>query len=93
MEIFFYNYITSILIQWKINKLIKDNLVTKLMGFNSYITSRKITSQQLKDRKKPFFLTIKLKEKFFFKINVYNIKIKLISKLFFFERKLKKIIQ
>jgi len=54
------------------------------MGFNGYITSRKITSQQLKDIKKPFFLTIKLKEKLFFKTNVYNIKINLISKLYFF---------
>lgn len=71
-------------------KLFEDKFVTNLIGFQSYITNNKVLIEDLKDIKKPFFLTIKSKKKLSFKEKNKNIKINFISKLVFFERIFKK---
>ena len=68
----------------------EDKFVTKLIGFKSYITNKQILSQNLRNIKKPFFLTIKSKKKLTFKKRIKNIKIKLVSKLIYFDRNFKK---
>ena len=70
--------------------MIKDKFVSNLIGFESYISNKKILPIHLKKIKKPFFLTIKSKKKLIYKLSLKNIKIKLISKLVYFERCLKK---
>ncbi len=71
-------------------KLIKDKFVENLIGFKSYIAYHKISSDHLNKIKKPFFLTIKSKKRIVFTFDIKGIKIKLISKLIYFERNLKK---
>ena len=71
-------------------KLIEDKFVTNLIGFKSYITSRKILTKKLNNISKPFFLTIKSKKKLTFKKKLKNIKINLVSSLIYFERNYKK---
>ena len=71
-------------------KLIEDKFVTNLIGFKSYIVNKKILTKDLKNIKKPFFLTIKSKKKLVFRPKLKNIKINLVSKLIYFERNFKK---
>ena len=70
--------------------MIKDRFVTDLIGFECYIAYKKILTKQIKDIKKPFFLTIKSKKKLVFRSKSKAIKINLISKLVYFERNFKK---
>ena len=71
-------------------ELPEDKFVTKLIGFKSYIVSKKILTKTLNNIKKPFFLTIKSKKQIFFRSAFKNIKINLVSKLIHFERNFKK---
>ncbi len=71
-------------------KMIKDKFVENLIGFKSYIAHSKISPDQLNKIKKPFFLTIKSKKRIVFSFDIKGIKIKLISKLIYFERNFKK---
>ena len=71
-------------------ELIKDKFVAKLIGHDSYIAYHKILPKHLKKIKKPFFLTIKSRKKIVSKFYLKDIKIKLISKLIYFERNFKK---
>ena len=68
----------------------EDKFVTKLIGFKSYIAHKKLLSKSFKKLKKPFFLTVKSKKKIFFKSKIGGIKIHLLSKLIYFERRFKK---
>ena len=51
-------------------KLIEDKFVTNLIGFKSYIVNKKILTKDLKNIKKPFFLTIKSKKKIGFQTKI-----------------------
>ena len=70
--------------------LIKDKFVEKLIGLKSFIAHQNVLSKDLKKIKKPFFLTIKSKKKIDFGSDLKDFKIKLISKLIYFERNFKK---
>ena len=70
--------------------MIKDKFVSNLIGFKSYISDKKILLTHLKKIQKPFFLTIKSKKKLIYKLSLRGLKIKLISKLVYFERCFKK---
>ena len=71
-------------------KLIKDKFVSNLIGYESYVVNKKILTKDLKNIKKPFFLTIKSKKKLVFRPKLKNIKINFVSRLINFERNLKK---
>ena len=56
-------------------KLIEDKFVSNLIGLKSYKVNKNILTKDLENIKKPFFLTIKLRKKLFFKTKLKNIKI------------------
>lgn len=68
--------------------MIKDLFLTKLFGYNCY-TSNKLNSNEIKKIQKPFFLTIKSKNKLNIKKN-QNMRISLISKQINFKKKVLK---
>ena len=68
--------------------MIKDLFLTKLFGYNCY-TSNKLNSNEIKKIQRPFFLTIKSRNKLNIKKN-QNMRISLISKQINFKKKVLK---
>jgi len=68
--------------------MIKDLFLTKLLGYNCY-TSNKLNLNKIKKTQRPFFLTIKSRNKLNIKIN-QNMSISLISKQINFKKKVLK---
>ena len=52
----------------------KDKFVTKLIGYNSFISFNKFDQKRVEKVKSPFFITIKSKKKIKIKKKVTNIK-------------------
>ena len=77
------------------SKMFKDKFVSHLINYPSYITNNTLSLKHIKKLNKPFFVTLKtnsrkkLKKKFIDSVESANFKIKLISKMIFFERKYK----
>ena len=70
-------------------KLKEDSFVTNLIGFKSYIVSKKILPEKLNIIKKPFFLTIKSNRELILKSKIKTIRVALVSKLIYFVRSFK----
>ena len=68
----------------------RDKFTSQILGYNSYLAYRKITSQNLDKIKEPFFLTLKLSNNKHIKIKSKKIKIEFNSKLINFVRNFKK---
>tara|TARA_B110000971_G_scaffold221989_1_gene272298 strand:- start:11078 stop:11773 length:696 start_codon:yes stop_codon:yes gene_type:complete len=75
--------------------MFQDKFVSFLIGYQSYITNNALSLNYIKKLKKPFFITLKnnstkkITKKIIDSIELANLKIKLASKIVFFERKYK----
>lgn len=70
-------------------KLSEDKFVSNLIGYTAYVTKKIFFAKDMKFVSKPFFLTFKSSKKLNLKLQSEKLKIKLVSKLVYFERKYK----
>ena len=69
------------------NKLLKDEFVSQLIGYKSFIISKDLNINLIKYLKKPFFITFKCKSKTNFSSKYKDLEVKLTSKMVTYERK------
>ena len=69
------------------NQLIEDKFISNLIGYKSYIIKKKFLEKNIKNLRRPFFLTYKSSKKKNLKFKTKKLHIKLLSRLVYFERK------
>ena len=68
-------------------QLTEDKFVSNLIGYKSYIIKKNFLAKNIKNLRRPFFLTYKSSKKKNLKLKTKGLHIKLLSRLVYFERK------